>query len=501
MGEFSMNLSKSQYLRGLQCQKSLWLYRYKRELQERPSYTQLVRFESGVCVGELALKLFDCKDKIEFEKSDFAEKIAQTDSLIKQGAKSIAEATFAFEDIVVMVDILQITENGLIINEVKSSTSIKSEHIDDLAIQYFVLTNAVRQSGLKVIDVNLVHINKDYERKGVLDLEKLFIKVPCLQCVIEKQSEVEQNLAKFRQILNDRENPPQIPIDSHCDKPYICDFKDVCWGKIPRQNTVFNIFRLNSHTKFALYHRGIVNFSDIEDFSIFSDNQTLQIECALKQQIHIDKDAISAFLSTLRYPIYHLDFETFKEAVPSFDKERPYMQVPFQYSLHIDYGNRIKHREFLAECDGDPRKSLVESLVRDIPRDSFILAYNASFEKGVMKNLGDIFPQYAEIMANFIANTADLMMPFQQFVYYHYKMNGSHSIKVVLPALVPEMEDAYKNLELIHKGDEAMEIFPRLKFMEESMQKSYRNALLEYCKLDTLAMVKVVEKLRAIAQI
>lgn len=497
-----MNLSKSQYLRGIQCEKSLWLYKYKRELQDSLSCSQLARFGSGVRVGTLALKLFDCKDKIDFDSSDFTQKIAQTDSLLKNGAKSIAEATFAHNGILVMIDILQITEQGLIINEVKSSTSIKPVHIDDLAIQYFVLSNAVRQIGLKVIGANLVHINRDYTRSGDLDIEKLFCKVDCIELVIAKQSEVEQNLTRFSQILNDSANPPQIAIDSHCDNPYPCDFKGVCFGAIPKENSVFNIARLDSRKKFALYHSDIVDFSDIRDFSAFNDKQRLQIECALERKVHIDKDAIKAFLATLRYPIYHLDFESFTEAVPSFDGERPYMQVPFQYSLHIDYGDsRLEHIEFLADCEGDPRGALAKSLVENIPQGAFILAYNASFEKGVMKHLGLIFPQYAEILDGFVANVADLMIPFAQKSYYHYDMQGSYSIKAVLPALVPEMECAYKDLDLIHNGGEAMEVFPKLRFMDKSTRESYRNALLAYCKLDTLAMVKVVEKLREIADL
>ena len=495
----NLNLSKSQYLRALQCEKSLWLYKYKRELQDSPSTSQVAHFESGTLIGELALKLFDCKDKIDFDSSDFSQKIAQTQSLIKNGAKSIAEATFAHNGILAMIDILQITERGLIINEVKSSTSLKPVYIDDLAIQYFVLSNAMQQVGLEVIGANLVHINSDYTRNGALELEKLFCKIDCLKSVIEKQSEVVDNLARFECVLSESKNPPKIAIDSHCDNPYPCDFKGECFKNVPSKNSVFNISRLDSRKKFALYHKGIVNLADISDFSAFNKSQRLQIECDLGRKIHIDKDAIRAFLATLRYPIYHLDFESFQEPVPSFDSQRPYMQVPFQYSLHIDYGDlRVEHREFLADCEGDPRGDLAKSLMQNIPQGAFILAYNASFEKGVMKNLGANFAQYAEIMDGFVANTADLMIPFKDRAYYHYDMQGSYSLKDILPALVPEMENAYKDLELIHNGGEAMEVFPRLKFMSESERESYRNALLKYCELDTLAMVKVVEKLKEI---
>lgn len=493
-----MFLSKSQYLRGVQCEKSLWLYKYKRELQEKPLDSQIARFKSGNEVGALALELFCCKEKIDFSEGDFGAKIERTKELIKSGAHSIAEATFAHKGILVMVDILQITPQGVIINEVKSSTGLKPVHIDDLAVQYFVLSGA----GYNVVGANLVHIDSSYTRKGALEVDKLFAKVDCLQAVIEKQSEVEQNLARFESIL-DSANPPQIDIDSHCDNPYSCDFKGVCWSEVPSENSVFEISRLDWRTKFALYHQKIARFSDIKDFSAFSASQILQIECALNNATHIDRPTIQEFLATIRYPVYHLDFETFQEAVPSFDSQCPYMQVPFQYSLHIDYGGgdeNVEHREFLADAQGDPRLALVESLTRDIPRGAFILAYNASFEKGVMKKLASTFPQYAEILEHFCENTADLMMPFAQKSYYHPAMRGSYSIKAVLPALVPEMEQAYKDLKLVHNGGEAMEAFPALKSMGESEREAYRKALLEYCKLDTLAMVKVLGKLREVVK-
>lgn len=495
----SLHLSKSQYLRGVQCHKRLWLYKYKRELLDEPTPSQLARFQAGNEVGELALELFKCKDKIAFSEGDFSAKIARTKALIDNGVSSIAEATFSHNGVLVMVDILQITTDGLIINEVKSSTGLKSVHIDDLAVQYFVLSGA----GHKVIGANLVHIDSSYTRKGALEVDRLFKQVDCLQAVIEKQSEVEQNLCAFEKILEDSTNAPNIAIGAQCDCPYECDFKGVCWSGVPSENSVFEILRLDSHTKFALYHSGIARFSDIKDFSAFSASQILQIQCALDNATHIDKVKIREFLATIRYPVYHLDFETFQEAVPSFDSQCPYMQVPFQYSLHIDYGGgdeSIEHREFLADSQGDPRAVLVESLVRDIPRGAFILAYNASFEKGVMRKLALTFPQYAEILEHFCENTADLMTPFAQKAYYHPAMRGSYSIKAVLPALVPEMEQAYKDLELVHNGGEAMEAFPALKAMDKANRWAYRHALLEYCKLDTLAMVKVLGKLREVAK-
>ncbi|ECR3517458.1 DUF2779 domain-containing protein, partial [Campylobacter coli] len=233
--------------------------------------------------------------------------------------------------------------------------------------------------------------------------------------------------------------------------------------------------------------------------SVFNKNQQIQIQASLNKEIYINKEKIKEFLNTLTYPIYHLDFETFMQAVPEFKGVKPYMQIPFQYSLHIDYKDKLEHKEFLSECGVDPRYELAKNLINDIPKDACVLAYNASFERGVIKNLALVFPEFSEHLLNIEKNIKDLMIPFQNKDYYHYKMQGSYSIKKVLPALIPDMEQAYKDLNLIHNGSEAMQSFEAMQNMSKDDKKAYRQALLEYCKLDTLAMVKILKYLEEIA--
>jgi hypothetical protein len=173
------------------------------------------------------------------------------------------------------------------------------------------------------------------------------------------------------------------------------------------------------------------------------------------------------------------------------------MQIPFQYSIHIDYGNgKVEHKEFLGDENSDPREALAKQLVEDIPLHVTVLAYNMGFEKGVIRKLSESFPALHSKLMSIHDNIKDLMTPFQTKDYYHPNMKGSYSIKQVLPSLVPEMEKAYKDLNLVHHGGEAMQTFASLSTMDEETREAYRNALLEYCKLDTLAMVKVLEKLK-----
>lgn len=174
----------------------------------------------------------------------------------------------------------------------------------------------------------------------------------------------------------------------------------------------------------------------------------------------------------------------------------PYEQIPFQFSIHKDDGKgNLQHFEFLAEPGADPRYELALNLIKFIPQDACVLAYNMSFEKGVIRRLAEAYPQISNELMAIHDNMKDLMAPFASKSYYHPKMKGSYSIKYVLPALVPEFESAYKDLNLIHHGGEAMQAYAAMTFMKETEREAYKQALLEYCKLDTLAMVKILEKL------
>jgi hypothetical protein len=192
-----------------------------------------------------------------------------------------------------------------------------------------------------------------------------------------------------------------------------------------------------------------------------------------------------------------LDFETFQQAVPEFKVVSPFMQIPFQYSLHIEHADgTLEHREFLAQDVSDPRAPLAGSLCEDIPSHATVLAYNMSFEKSVIAKLAANYPDLSAHLLAIHANIRDLMTPFQQKHYVTPSMKGSYSIKYVLPALVPEMAMAYKELDGVQNGGQAMSAFASMSKMSSSEKEKMRHSLLEYCKLDTLAMVRVFGKLK-----
>ena len=490
-----MQLSKSLYTRGLQCVKSLWLKKYKKDVLTTPDDNAQAIFDNGNEIGDLACKLFPNGVEIPYANTSFDDKIALTQDLINSGQKVIYEATFKYDGILVMVDIFIIEDDVVTINEVKSSTEVKDVYIDDASIQYYVLNGL----GYSIRQVNIIHINNQYVRGDELDIKQLFVIADVTDKVLEKQQEIPNNLKYFNKILQNKENEPNMDIGTHCSSPYYCDGAEYCWyiqKQIP-QYSIFNISRLRSDKKFELYRNGIINFCDIPSNMSFSLSQHIQIQSELSQEEIINKEAIKAFLDTITYPVYHLDFETFQQSVPQYKGISPYQQIPFQYSIHKDDGKgNLEHFEFLAQVGIDPRYELAKSLVRDIPKDVTVLAYNMGFEKGVIRKLANEFSEFTYDLMAIHDNIKDLMIPFQNKDYYHPKMKGSYSIKYILPALVPEFESAYHDLHLVHNGGEAMEAFANMTKMSQEEQKAYRDSLIEYCKLDTLAMVNILEKLK-----
>ena len=232
--------------------------------------------------------------------------------------------------------------------------------------------------------------------------------------------------------------------------------------------------------------------------NLLSPAQMIQLEGYLNKSNVFNESAVQEFLDELWYPMSFFDFETsYMVPVPLFDGTRPYQQVPFQYSLHVQEkaGAELKHYEYLAQAGTDPRKELIEKLLSDIPENSCVLAYNMGFEIGILSDLKGWFPEYEEKIDHMIANMRDLMVPFRSKAVYHWQMEGSYSLKKVLPALVPELN--YEDME-VSDGAMASDSWLKMKTMEnpEEIEKS-RKALLEYCCLDTLAMVKILEKIKS----
>ena len=482
-------LSKSTFITGLQCPKALYFKKYKPELADDINLTKQNTFDVGTKVGLLAQKLFPGGiDASPENYTKLRESIIYTKNLINDGNEIIYEAGFEFNYVRCFIDILVKKDGKWHIYEVKSSTKVSETYINDASLQYYIL----KKCGLEIASVSIIHINNNYVKIGELNVFEFFSITPVLEKVQSKIDFVPIKLKELHETLL-KNNAPDLDIGKHCNKPYECDFKGYCWEGVP-EYSVLNISRLKADTKWGLYNSGYININDIPLDTKMSANQRIQVDCEINQTNIINKKKIKDFINNLSNDIFHLDFETISEAVPNFDGLKAYQQNPFQYSLHHEKNGKIKrHYEFLASSDGDFREFFIKSLVKNLQSDGDILVYNIGFERGKLKDLIKYFPKYEYELQSIIDRMKDLMIPFKEKWYYVPEMQGSYSIKKVLPALVPDL--SYGNLS-INKGDIASLEFLNLSKKPTDEQENIRKDLLEYCKMDTFAMFKILEVLR-----
>ncbi len=488
-----MNLSKSKYCLGIQCHKLLWLDKNKPEYKEDINNESVL--DNGTMVGIVAKNIFpNCID-IKYN-DDLNIMINDTKKEMLKENVYITEASFKYKNNFCSVDILKKEKDYLTIYEVKSSTHLKDIYYEDISYQVYVL----KSLGYNIKNAYLVYLNSNYIRKDKLELDKLFLFKDVTNFVFNNLDNVKNNITA---INNDTKKEPNIKIDKHCFKPYPCPFFKYCTRNLPANN-VFNIRRMSNDKKISLYKKGIYSYEDLLKENIDIKYKE-QIDFTLNNKepkINIKK--IKEFLNTLSYPLYFLDFETFQESIPEYQDVKPYMQIPFQYSLHYieNENDFLKHTEFLGNGNVDPRRELAEKLVQDIPKNVCTLAYNMSFEKSVIKNLAELFPDLSEHLMNIHDNIKDLMAPFVNRSYYVKEMEGSYSIKYVLPALFPNNAELnYHNLDLIHNGTEAMSAYADLKKYPPEKKQIIRKNLLKYCELDTFAMVKIWQKLKEVTNL
>lgn len=485
-------LSKSQYMRGLQCPKSLWIYRHKRELVPAPGPELQHIFDQGHEVGEHAQKYFPKGKLIKADYLHIPEALEQTKLALADGAKLLYEPAFQHDNVLVRPDIMvyrsRLKAWDLI--EVKSTTQVKAEHYDDVSVQRHVVEGA----GLPVHKCFLMHLNNKYVRQGDLDIHALFTLSDVTEEAEDLQKRVPERLKNMREVIGSRFTPA-VDIGQQCEKPYDCDLAEHCWSHVP-DYSIYDLTRATWEKIAALRAMGVMKLRDIPpDFKLSpSQQRQVSIEQSGKPRIH--PEDIKDSLEELEYPLYFLDFETVNPAIPPYDGTKPYQQIPFQASIHIRMkpGERPKHLEFLGDGKHDPRPALAEFLTKSIGPKGGIVAYNASFEKSCIYFLAQHCTKLTKPLMALTSRLWDLAVPFRKGHFQHPGFQGSYSIKAVLPTLVPTM--SYKGLD-IGEGGAASRAYLRLmrgKMSPEEARK-LRKALKVYCGQDTLGMVELLDAL------
>ena len=476
-------LSKSRILSGLQCQKRLYLEIHHPDYATTNAGTK-ARFRTGDVVGEIARQMAPAGVFLD-DSYTLREALDETTRLLaQQNNVVIFEATFSADCLLVRGDIL--TQNGsdYRLYEVKSSTSVKDYHLKDCAIQSWVM----EQAGYPLTEVYLRHINNQFVYTTPGDYEELFKDEPISHLIADLKSQVPEWQARFQLMLAG--DLPDIEPGDHCSKPFSCPFKSHC---CTQEQTDYPASSLPRAGKLAsqFMEEGILEIRDIPENRLKNTKHKRIREAVLSGKAYIGPEAAS-IINALPYPRYYMDFETISFAVPAWIGTRPYRQLPFQWSCHIEQADgSLEHHEFLDVSGDSPMKSFTASLLDSVGDEGPVLVYNASFERMILNDMAIFFPEYAEQIAKIIERMVDLLDITRKY-YYHPDMHGSWSIKAVLPTIAPELD--YANLEGVHHGGEAQ--FAYLECIagnidEEKKQQIIWN-LKRYCELDTYAMVAMV---------
>jgi len=471
------SLSKSKILSLLQCPKRLWLEQYRPALAVLDEGV-LARMEAGSQAGEIARGLFPGGVLVAAESMEA--RIRRTAELLAGHSGPLYEAAFRHNNVRIMADILLHTDGGLILIEVKSATTVKDYHLRDIAIQTWVLQGA----GIDPRGIELALIDSSFVYPGKGDYRGLFVHKDVSREARALLPDVPGWTAKGMDVLASDAEPVQTPGD-HCKTPFPCPFQAYCDPETA-QYPVASLPRIGSMAK-ALRIRGWRDIRDVPDSVPLTAEQIRVRDVTKSGRAALSSEA-GVIINKLPWPRWYMDFETIGFAVPEWAGTRPYQQIPFQWSCHVEAADgTLRHGEFLADDAADPRRAFAESLIAVMAGSGPVLVYNAVFEQRILHEAATAFPDLAGELHAVSARIFDLL-PLARKHYYHPDMRGSWSLKSVLPTVASEL--AYAGLSVSHGGEAQTAFLAMLALQKGSAEREdLRRHLLEYCERDTYALV------------
>ncbi len=473
-------LSKTDYIQYLDCPEELWLRKNKPSVLPPVDLDRQYKLDQGNLIDDFAQQWFldgcviedwaiNPEDVVFQLKAQSGGMLAITDIAVRQGAaKTIA------------------------LFEVKAATRVKKEHYHDLAFQKMVFED----SGYKVTATYLVHVNKEYITSKEIDHCNLMA-IQDITMEVEQLMKDTRTLApKVLEWVNGKAPKKRITIG--CSKKQKCPFVQMEYPALPKYS-IFNIARISKSKIKKLVGANILDIQDVPSDFPLSAKQRQQVEIAQEDEIVLKRGSIRRSINKLVYPLYYLDYESLSFVVPPQEGYKPYQQMVFQYSLHVQEkpGGKVKHYEYLLKSKTESVEQLIKDMQSKIGESGSVIVWNKSFEKGRNTEMGNLFPTYRPFLDSLNERMYDLRVPFQKGHYQHPDFKGKTSLKSVLPVLAEEV--SYDDL-IIQNG-----MVATIKWhhatdgrMDEKAQAETFENLLNYCELDTLAMVKIMKALREI---
>ena len=485
----TLRISKSRYVAGLQCHKLLWLKVHEPDAAElTPGGAVRARWDAGHRVGARAQACFPGGTLIDFNPRDRAPAVAATRAAIDAGASVIFEACFVTDQAFAAIDVLERRGDGWTLIEVKATSSVKPQHLPDLAIQ----VHLARSAGLRIDRVEVMHLNRAHRHP---DIKPLFLRTDVTAEVNALVSSVEGEVVEQLRMVEG--GCPDVAIGDHCDAPYECPFKSRCWPVRPKHD-VGELYGMSRKAD-SLRAQGYETIDALPDTARLSVIAARQRRAIINDGLIVEPGLRDA-MRVLVEPLAFLDFETIAPALPTWRGQSPYQATAVQHSVHrVNVAGEVEHHAFLAEPGTDPRDALARHLLASTKGAATVLAWNASFEQKCIKHLAKMLPDLADELHALAKRMCDLL-PIVRKHIYHSEFRGSFSLKAVGPTLVSDL--AYTDLEVADGSTASAQLETYLLYPEtlpDPERSRLRAALLEYCERDTLLLVRLVEVMRRLA--
>jgi hypothetical protein len=481
-------ISKTIFLQGIRCDRLFhWQINHnfpENEIQNPPKFYRNPKQNDEIF--KLARLLFpkgiEIPTNLKIEDS-----IKETTKYILE-RNTIFNAGILSDNYYCRIDILEPTdENKWNLIEIRPNANPKQENWLDMCFQKFVL----EKSNIYINDFSLILINSNYHFKNNLEINNLFINKNVNHQIDKHYSNMKIYLDYLESTLT--KGLPERNQHS-CKFPKDCKYPDLCWDN----NKDSNIFQLREGSYLAkeLYNSGIRNLKNIPDSTELSNSQKIQIQCDRDNNTYINTIDLEKFLSQIKYPIYFLDFETINPPIPVYENSKPFQHIPFLYSLHIQKETGEIEHYYDFEKEGiDPRQSLMESLKNKISDTGSIICFNDMFEKKIINESTQYDENFKDWASKLWGRFLDLSLPFKNFSYYNPDQKGSASLKAILKPLTGLDYSLLK----IKDGSIANSEYLIIKLNNEKNSEKFleiKNHLIDYCKMDTFAMIEILKKLR-----
>ena len=483
-------ISKSAFIKAEQCLKHFYLYKNHLYLRDKLSKEKQLIFKRGIDVGIFAQQLFPSGIDVTIGEKRNQELFAQkTQELIKQGITTIYEATFIFDNLLVMVDILHKVGDTWTAYEVKSSLKITETYVKDACFQYFVIKNCLPN----LTEFNLLTLNPKYVLEGALDITKLFKTTSIMKDAV-KNIDYFTHKSQVAKLTLEQGKIPDIKIGTHCFSPYSCDFIGTCWKGTEDASSVFSIGKLSKQALFDFYDNNIKRIDEIDLKTIEKKEIKIQIKAAIEQKEQINKQQIAAFISEIKYPICSLDIEVWMPAIPFYQGTKPFQLVPFLFSMIYEEQGELKKYSYFKPIENDGRKEFLESIIISTKPFASILMFDKSLEENILNQLVELFPEYRKDVVELKAKIIDLAEPIQKGNYYHPDMKGNFTLKSLAPIVYHD--SGFDSLD-IQSGITAMYIYESLLTNENSIeQETIKEQLIDYCEMDALVTYQLLQFLK-----